>query len=148
MKKNKIIGGVIFTLLLFSMIIAPETEAKVDIFCVEPCGGSSNSEITITPIEIEEEPIRIITSGSSKSKKDLDKNNRYTFFGRGLRQFKCGGETYYFDHHLIWDRVLDSNLKSVSSAKLNIFTDHTFTLNNCSINYEVDRYMVTLQKRE
>lgn len=133
---------IILGLLLVFMISF--VNARVEKECpIGNCGGGS---ITI---EQAEEPIVTMPSGSSSKTKheNLDEYNSYQFFGTNREvKFICNGKTYYFEHHLLWDRVLDENKEQVSSAKVRLFSDNTFNWEDCSIRYEIDKWEVSLSK--
>ena len=86
---------------------------------------------------------------TSKDWSNLDKFGSYTFFGRGKKSFICNGQMYYFDHHLLWDRVLYPDGKQVSSSKVYLLSkEKTFGLDECKIGYKANKWIVTIWKED
>lgn len=128
--------------LFFIMVLVSAKSPEIE--CIGDCSGGGSFTIN----EVEEE-ITIFHTGSHNKMSDhndLDKYKSYTYFNRGKETFICNGERYKFDFHLLWARVLDSDGKQVSSAKVHLLSDKIFELGECRICYENENSEVTITR--
>jgi len=118
MNKNDLLMWIFATIVIL-LAITISVESRMELHCENPCGGGGNPRI----VEEEAQPQPIL-NGKPAS---LDLPRR-AFAFRPF-QFRCNGTLYTFEYTPIYAKV------SGLSPKLHLFSDNTFDLQECKIEY-------------